>query len=260
MMRFVHYRPGGLARILMVAGLVIGLAVSSVPPSQAAEDNLSAAQQKQVEELVRKYIVDHPEVIVEAIQRMQAREQEAQKVRAQAALKDNHLALVADADAPIMGNPNGKVTVVEFFDYRCGYCKRVFPTIMQILKNDPSVRYVVKEFPILGPESVTASRASLAVWRTHKDKYKAFHAALMTARGGVPEAKVLHIAEGLGIDKGQLKKAMADPAIDKILERNYSLAQALNINGTPAFVIGGKLVPGAIDAATMKKMIAEAGS
>lgn len=249
------------ARSISVSGLVAAalIALSLVTgPATAADDVLTDTQKKQVEDLVRQYITDHPEVIVEAIQQMQARQEQEKQARAEAALKENKQELEADPEAPVIGNPNGRITIVEFFDYRCSYCKRVFPAVMQVLNDDPRIRYVFKEFPILGPESVAASKASLAVWRHHKAKYMAFHRALMTARGGIPEARILSIAEDIGIDKAELKKNMADPEIDRILERNYRLAQELNINGTPAFVIGGKLVPGAIDADTMKRMVEDA--
>lgn len=207
--------------------------------------------------MIEQYIVDHPEVILQSIQSMQARQKAEEEAHAAAALKERKQDLEADPDDPFMGNRTGSIAMVEFLDYRCGYCKRVFPTVMKVLAENPNIRYVIKEFPILGPESVTASRASLAVWRTQKEKYGAFHSGLMDLRGSIPEAKILSVATQLGIDAIQLKKDMADPEIDRILEKNYKLAQALNINGTPAFVIGGKLAAGAINAATMNRMIAE---
>jgi len=253
----IHARGQTLTKAIAAMGMALVLTAAASTSAPANDKGLSDVQKQDVEKLIHQYILDHPEVIVEAMQRMQARQEAAQKAHAEAALKASHGELVNDPDAPIMGNPKGSVTVVEFFDYRCGFCKRVFPSIVQVLKEDTDIRYVFKEFPILGPESVMASKASLAIWRTHKDKYAAFHGALMSASGGIPEAKIMSIAASLGIDEKQLKAAMADPAIDAILERNYRLAQNLNINGTPAFVIGDQLVPGAIDVATMKRMIAE---
>ena len=223
----------------------------------AAESAFTDAQRTHLNKIIEQYIFDHPEVILKSIQSMQARQKAAKEAEAAAALKERKQDLEADPDDPIMGNPTGTITVVEFFDYRCGYCKRVFPTVMKAINDNPNVRYVVKEFPILGPESVTASRASLAVWRNQKESYSAFHAALIEVRGDIPEAKILNVAAKLGLNTIQLKKDMTDPEIDRILEKTYQLAKALNINGTPAFVIGGKLVPGAIDAATMNRMIAE---
>jgi protein-disulfide isomerase len=234
------------------------LLLAGATAAHAEAKGLNELQKKEVESLVRQYITDNPHVIIEAIQRMQARQEEDKKRQAKMALHENKSELVDDPDAPVGGNLKGDVTIVEFFDYRCGYCKRVFPAIQQVLKDDLNVRYVYKEFPILGPESVAASRISLALWRTDPKKYKSFHAAMMQARGALPAAKVLSIAASVGADAAALKTAMNDPAIETILERNYRLAQSLDINGTPAFVIGGKLVPGAIDIATMKKMIADA--
>ena len=225
----------------------------------ATENAFTDAQRAHLNKMIEQYIFDHPEVILQSIQSMQARQKAEEEAQTAAALKERKQELEADPDDPIMGNPTGTITVVEFFDYRCGYCKRVFPTVMKVLNDNPSVRFVIKEFPILGPESVTASRASLAVWRTQKAKYGAFHAAVINLRGGITEAKILSVATQLGIDAKKLKKDMADPEIDRILEKNYQLAQALNINGTPAFVIGGKLIPGAIDAATMNRMIVDSG-
>ena len=223
-----------------------------------ADDNFSKAQKLQMEKMIRQYIMDNPEVILQSVQRHQAQREQADKGRAKAALLTNKEQLVADPASPVGGNVKGDVTIVEFFDYRCGFCKRVHPTVKKVLGEDKGIRYVFKEFPILGPLSVTASRAALAVWNTAPDKYYAFHDTLMTDRGAVTEAKVLKVAEKLGIKPAVMKKAMADKAIDTALARNFKLAEALNINGTPAFVIGDQLVPGAIDRATLIKLIAEA--
>ena len=242
----------------LVAGLIIVVTSQSLTNSaHTTEGAFTDAQKSHLNKMIEQYIVDHPEVILQSIQSMQARQKAEEEAHAAAALKERKQDLEADPDDPFMGNRTGSVAMVEFLDYRCGYCKRVFPTVMKVLADNPNVRYVIKEFPILGPESVTASRASLAVWRTQKAKYGAFHAGLMDLRGSIPEAKILSVATQLGIDAIQLKKDMADPEIDRILEKNYKLAQALNINGTPAFVIGGKLAAGAINAATMNRMIAE---
>ncbi len=249
----------GRTAALVAAFVIVVTSQSFTNSAHTAEGGFTDAQKTELNKMIEQYIFDRPEVILKSIQRMQARQKAEEGAQAAAALKERKQDLEADPDDPVMGNPTGAITMVEFFDYRCGYCKRVFPTVMKVLNDNPSVRFVIKEFPILGPESVTASRASLAVWRTQKAKYGAFHAAVINLRGGIPEAKILSVATQLGIDAKQLRKDMADPEIDRILEKNYQLAQALNINGTPAFVIGGKLVPGAIDSATMNRMIVESG-
>ncbi|MEK9725021.1 MAG: DsbA family protein, partial [Rhodospirillaceae bacterium] len=202
---------------VLATALAVGLGWLAAPPAAAADDAFTLAQKEQLDKLIETYILNHPEVIVEAVRRMQVREEAEKQAAATAALKAKKDELEHDPHAPLLGNPQGKVTVVEFFDYRCGYCKRVFPSVMQLLADDSNIRYVLKEFPILGPESVAASKAALAVWRADKSKYAEFHSALMTSSGGLPESKILGIAAHLGIDKDQLKRDMADPAIEKIL-------------------------------------------
>ena len=230
----------------------------SVAHASALESTFSTIQKQELEKLIEQFLNKNPEVIVKAIKLMQEQQSRQDAARSVEALKKNKQKLMQDQDAPVIGNPAGKITIVEFFDYRCGYCKRAFTVMMKVLKENPNIRYVFKELPILGPDSIKATRASLAIWRTQKTKYLAFHSALMKARGAITEAKIFRIANEIGIDIVQLKKDMADPKIDQILEKNYRLAQALNITGTPAFIIGDKIIPGALDEKTMKKMISAA--
>jgi len=238
-----------------IAGLILWSGAGYVT---AGELPLSDAQKTEIESLVRQYILDHPEIIIESVQGLQAREEQENEQRARGNLATFKNQLLHDPLSPVGGNPDGDVTIVEFFDYRCGFCKKVFPAITEILETDSKIRIVYKEFPILGPDSVTASRAALAAWRIDARKYEAIHVALMQARGQLPESKVMKIAAKAGYDAVELKSAMALPEIDAMLEENHRLAQALNINGTPAFVIGGELVPGAIDLAAMRQLIAQA--
>jgi len=226
--------------------------------SMADDGTLSPAQKDAVEDIVRQYLKDHPEVLVEAIQGLRAKQESDRRAQAQTALNTHAAALRNDPASPVAGNPNGDVTVVEFFDYRCGYCKRVYPSIMALLGEDQNVRYVLKEFPILGPESEFASRAAQAIWFSNQDKYMPFHQTLMTMKGNLTEGRVRGAAEKLGIAPNALRKAMADPRVADTLRANYALAKALGINGTPAFVIGNELVPGALDSAALKRLIGDA--
>ncbi len=249
-----------LSRILfaMVAAVIVSALISWTPSAFADSHALSVKQRSEVEKLVRQYILENPQVILESVQRMQAETEQKSRQQAQANVVAYRDQLIKDPDAPIGGNPKGDVTVVEFFDYRCGYCKKVFPAIQELLKTDGNVRYVFKEFPILGPDSEFASRAALALWRMDKSKYHAFHTAMMLNKGALPESKVLGIASKLGIDAKALRAAAKAPEIDKILANNFKLAEALNINGTPAFVIGDELIPGAADLATLRQKINKA--
>jgi protein-disulfide isomerase len=244
-----------VGKLALSTALMMVLAIAPEGRTALAAEPLSDAQEQAVERLIRDYIMKHPEVLLESLQAYDAKQRETQEQAAQNAVAGNRDALERDASTPVGGNPKGDVTVVEFFDYRCGYCKKVLPSVQELLKTDGNIRVVFKELPILGPDSVTAARAALAAWKIAPDKYVALHVALMEARGELSEARVLETAKKVGIDPDKLKAAMDDPQIKAQLERNAALAQTLQIAGTPAFIIGGKLVPGAVDLATMREMV-----
>ena len=218
----------------------------------------SPAEKRSFEDLIRDFILNNPEIIIKSIQSLQARDKRDAQARSKANLVKFRSELFNDPATPVGGNVKGDVTIVEFFDYRCGFCKRVFPAVMKVLNDDKNIRYVYKEFPILGPDSVAASKAALAAWLIDKEKYESFHRALMVTRGALPEKRVMKIAAKTGYDVKALKKTMADPRINEMIKKNFALAQALDINGTPAFVIGDKIVRGAIDLAALKKLISQA--
>ncbi len=156
----------------------------------------------------------------------------------------------------MLGNPDGDVTIVEFFDYQCGYCKTMAGPMRDLVKTDGKVRWVLKEFPILGPESMVAARASLAAHR--QGKYETFHFTLMGLRGRLSEAAIWQAAAEAGLDIARLRQDMADPAIEALINTNYQLAQALQIEGTPAFAIGGTLVPGAAPKEHLSELVRRA--
>ena len=222
----------------------------------SAEEWMSDAHKKEVEAVVQEYILKNPEVLMRAIQTYQVQKQAAKRKRA----KDNLTSLTAELtlspSSPIIGNPDGDITIVEFFDYRCGYCKRVFPTIQALLKEDGNIRYVLKELPILGPDSLFASQAALAVWNTAPEKYLPFHAALMTSRGSLNAAKVFTVADDLALDTDAIRKNMKNALVSDELNKNIELSERLDITGTPAFIIGDQLAPGAISMDEIKKMVA----
>lgn len=225
-------------------------------PAAAAEP--PAAQRAEIEKIVREYLLNNPETIVEALQAYETRRHAAAAEASAAAIGPLRQELERDPAAPVAGNPKGGTTIVEFFDYRCGYCKRMVPTIQSLLKSDGDIRYVFREFPILGPESVTASKAALAVWKLAPEKYFPFHLSLMENRGALTEARVVELAQAQGIEPQRLRTAMADSAIEEHLRRTAELARKINVNGTPAFVIGGRLVPGAVELDSLKELIAAA--
>ena len=171
-------------------------------------------------------------------------------------VSDRRKEIFDDPAAPVGGNPQGDVTIVEFFDYRCPYCKQVLPSLQELLKEDHKLRFVYKEMPVLGPQSVVAARAALAAQR--QGKYEAFHSSMMATKGQIGEDTVYKVAGSVGLDVDRLKKDMAAPEIEQTLKANLALADALNIHGTPGFVIGDHIVPGAIDLDALKNMVADA--
>lgn len=240
-----------LPRIVLPAIL---LALASAVPAHAG-DSLTPQQKGEIRDLVREYLLENPEVLIEAIQTYQANAEREQRLLQAAALANAKESLENDGASPVVGNLQGDVTIVEFMDYRCGYCKQVFPAVRDLIEADGNIKYVIKEFPILGPDSVVASRAALAVWRTRPEKYFDYHAALMTARGGLTEKRVLAMAEELGLDAGRVGEEMKSAEITKLIEDTHKLANQLGIRGTPAFVIGGELIPGALSAEAMRDIV-----
>ena len=239
----------GLLLIVLLPGL-------GLPALSRSADGLDPAAKGAIEEIVRDYIKAHPEVIEESLQKLEVRRQAEAKERGRETVVANQEVLLRDPDSPVHGNPSGDVTVVEFFDYRCRYCKAVASSVTQLLKDDPNVRLVYKDFPILGEVSVIASKAALA--SRAQGKYPAFHEALMEAKGDLTQAAVLEIAAGVGLDTARLQADMEAPAIMAVIEKNRALGQTLGLTGTPAFVVGQELAPGAMDLGEMKELVAQA--
>lgn len=240
--------------IILAANVFANSNIASADAKQA----LSEAEELQVEKLIERYLDENPEAVVRAFHKYQQQQEEAQQLRQRENLSGLRDLLENSASSPVRGNPDGDVTLVEFFDYRCGFCKRVHGTVTDAVESDGNVRLVYKEFPILGPESVFASRASLGVFFAHPLKYPAFHDAMMTTRGQLSQARVMSIAKDLGLKPEEVVAAMKDPRVDEEIQRNMQLAQSLGINGTPGFVVGSEIVPGAVDEDALKELIAKA--
>jgi protein-disulfide isomerase len=246
------------AKTTILSGVLsLGTLALTGGPLSAAEE-LSAAQQERIEAVVRDYILKNPEILIESLRRYEDKHRQASEEDAKKAIAANRDALEKNPTSPVAGNPQGDVTIVEFFDYRCGYCKKALLAVQELLKTDKNVRMVFKEFPILGPDSVIAARTALAVWKIAPAKYLPFHLALMESRGELSEERVLEIAKKVGLDVEKLEAAKADPVIDATIERNHELARTLQINGTPAFVVAGRLVPGALDGKSLREMVVTA--
>jgi protein-disulfide isomerase len=251
--------PSLKARIMRIPFLCLALglvtALLFAAPSPAAEP-LTPEQKAAVETVIHDYFLAHPEFMVEVLQaaevKLKADKSEDTK-RTIAARRDE---LLHDAATPVGGNPAGDVTIVEFFDYRCPYCKEVEPSLAALLRQDSKLRIVYKEFPVLGEASVYASRIALAA---HKQgKYAPFHDAMMATKGEINHEVILRVAQSVGIDVEKAKAEMNAPEVDALIKRNYALAEALDIQGTPAFIIGDTLVPGATDIDRLRQLVADA--
>lgn len=216
----------------------------------------SSIPQDEFDRRIHDYLMKNPEVIIQAVQALEARKQREALTETQDALKARAEEILRDPDSPVGGNAQGDVTLVEFFDYNCPYCRKMAPLLIDAEAADPQLRIVFKEFPILGPNSELAAKAALAAHR--QGRYVDFHHALMGVKGSVNEDSVLTAAEELGLDLDRLKADMQDPAIQVSIERNLALAATLRINGTPGFVIGDQILRGATELNVLQQMISQA--
>ena len=251
--------PLRLARAVAVPALALLLASQAWAPAGASSHGLSPTQKKQVEEIIRQYLLQNPEIMVEAINNLRTREEAEQAKGIETILAGRREDIERDPASPVSGNAKGDVTLVEFFDYRCPYCKRVHETVQTLVKSDGNIRFVYKEFPVLGPESLFAARAALAAFKLEPGKYPALHDRIMMLPvRTIGEESVMAQVGAVGLDPKAVRKRMEDPAILKEIERTQELAEALRIRGTPSFVVGDTLIPGATDEETLKKAVAAA--
>ena len=242
---------------LMAALLALGMAWSAAAQAPVADPaGLSPEQRAAVLQLLRQALREDPTILREALAALDEADRRERQEAGRAAIAQHSAALFGDAADPSKGNPRGDVTIVEFFDARCGYCKQMHPAMEALLARDRNVRLVLKDLPVLGPGSVVAARALLASQR--QGRYPQFHDALMALRGEPTEAVLRTQAERSGLDWARLRRDMDDPAVQRRIDANLQLAQALGIDGTPSLVVGRTLVPGAIDLPALERLVAEA--
>lgn len=244
-----------LAAALLTASLLLpGTMVQA--QDAAADAALSDAEQEAVRALVRETLLENPEILIEALQLYEQRQLQAEAERQSQALVAHRAALENSPGVPIIGNPEGDVVIVEFFDYNCPYCRQVAEPLRRAVEADGNLKVVMKEWPILGPESYFAARAALAAQQ--QDRYEDLHFALMERAGKLTQEQVLAVAESLGLDMARLQADMRSPEIDAALQRTYDLAEALGINGTPAFVVADEILPGAVTMSRLQQAVAQA--
>ena len=230
------------------------LALAALVPGSALAQGLTPDQRAEVVQILRDSLRQDPSILRDALASLELAEETERATAQTRAITSRADALFRDASDPVKGNPQGRVTIVEFFDARCGYCKQLHPTMEQLIQRERDVRVVMKDLPILGPNSVLASRALLAAQR--QNQYGALYDALMRLREEPTEPVLRREADRLRLDWARLRRDMDDPATTARIERNLELARALSIQGTPALIAGTTLIPGAVDLATLQRLTA----
>jgi protein-disulfide isomerase len=243
----------------LIAPALVAFAVA-VMPAGASAQSFSAGQRGEIEKIVKEYLLSHPEILEEVSAELSKRQAAAEAEKHQAAVKDNADLIFNSPRGVVLNNQKGDVSFVEFFDYNCGYCKHAMADMLNLMKSDPKLRVVLKEFPVLGPGSVEAAQVAIAVRMQDPSgkKYLDFHQKLLGSRGQADKARALAVAKEVGLDMARLEKDMVSPEVKATLEENFKIAEAMGLNGTPSYVIGNQVVVGAIGRDGLAKKISEA--
>jgi protein-disulfide isomerase len=249
---------------MKIKRLFIALAVTctfalpcSVPAlTQTTDAGKAQVADEALQQAIHDYILAHPEVLIQSLRLAKEREENRAAEQTKALVTSLKNDLIDDPNAPVLGNPSGDVTLIEFFDYRCPYCRQVEPFLQALIKTDHGLRLVVKEFPILGPTSVYAARVALAA--NKQGKYEQFHDAVMSKRSNFDEATLLKLAEEAGLTLDRMKTDMNSPEVNAEIKRTIEIAKVLKLSGTPAFIVGTELIPGATDLETLRALLDEA--
>jgi protein-disulfide isomerase len=243
-----------LKHLAVAAAVCLALGV----PAQAQTFN--DAQRGEIERIIKDYLMQHPEVLQDVMAELEKKQQFADAEKGKVAVKENKELLLSSPRQVTLGNPQGDVTLVEFFDYNCGYCKRALSDLMGLMKADPKLRVVLKEFPVLGPGSVEAAQVAAAVRMQDRGgkKYLDFHQKLLGGRGQVDRARALAVAKEVGMDMSRLEKDMASEEVRAQLQESMQLADKLGLNGTPSYVVGPNVVIGAVGYDALKEKIESA--
>ncbi len=239
------------ARAILLAALLLPSYTLAQPSS------FSPDQRQAIGEIVREYLLKNPEVLQEAIAELERRNEERQKALQIETLRSERGKLLNSAIDYVAGNPQGDVTLVEFLDYNCPYCKKAMADVKALIAADPKLRVVLKDFPVLGPDSVEASQVALAARQQLKpERLLEYHTKLMEIRGRVNGERARAVAREMGLDMARLEKDVAAPGIKAALEENVTLGDKLDVTGTPAFIVGDEMIAGAVGAEPLKEVIA----
>jgi len=233
-------------RIAILIAAAMSLASPAAAPAQA--QTFSADQRQEIGNIVKDYLLAHPEVMQDVMAELEKRQQAAEAEKHRAAVVDNKAALFSSPHQVVLGNPQGNVTMVEFFDYNCGFCKRAMTDMLDLLKTNPNLKFVLKEFPVLGEGSVEAAHVAVAarMQDVTGKKYIEFHQKLLGGRGAADKARALAVAKEVGFDMARIERDMGSDEVKKTIDENMKLADALGVSGTPSYVVGEDVVVGAV--------------
>jgi protein-disulfide isomerase len=242
------------ARIAFAAAAV-SLALAGAAPALA--ESFSADQREEIGNIIKDYLLTHPEVMQDVMAELEKRQQSAEAEKHRAAVIENKATLFSSPHQVVLGNPQGKVTMVEFFDYNCGFCKRAMSDMLDLIKTDNNLKFVLKEFPVLGEGSVEAARVAVAARMQDASgkKYIEFHQKLLGGRGGADKSRALAVAKEVGFDMPRLERDMGSDEVKKTIDENMKLAEALGVSGTPSYVVGEEVVVGAVGVDTLREKI-----
>lgn len=250
-----------MPRLPTLTALALVLALPALPAAAFDIQAMSVEDKAAFGAAVKDWLLENPDVLIEMSQRLDAQQQADQASADRAMLADNHAAIFEDPNSWVGGNPAGDITVVEFMDYRCGYCRQAQADVEKLVSTDGNIRYVVKEFPILGAASLISSKFAIAVRQIGGDAaYARAHETLMGLRGEPNEATLTHLAKELGLDPAKVMRRMEGPEVAAVVDANHALAKTLQIEGTPTFVIDGIMVRGYVPLDGMRKIVADARS
>jgi protein-disulfide isomerase len=235
--------------------LALLVTVPAAAPARA--QSFTGEQRSEIERIIKDYLMSHPELLQEVMNELEKRQAQAEAEKHRAAVADNSAAIFSSPRQVTLGNPQGDVTVVEFFDYNCSYCKRAMNDMLELIKADGKLRFVLKEFPVLGDGSVQAAQVAAAVRMQDKTgkKYLEFHQKLLGGRGQADKARALAAAKEVGLDVAKIEKDMASDEVKATIEESFKLAEALGLNGTPSYVVGKDVVIGAVGLNTLKEKV-----
>ena len=237
---------------MLATSSMLALAVFSAAPAVALDEQ----QKKEMGAFIREYLIENPEILIEAQNALEAKQQSKRVEQSMRGIADNRQQIFSSPTDITLGNPKGDVTVVEFFDYNCGYCKRALSDMDDILAKDKNVRFILKEFPILGPDSLAAHRVANAVRLLAPEKYAQFHRTLLGAEEHASEATAVAVATSLGLSEAAIRKSMAEKPNDDIVRQAYQLANSIGITGTPTYILGDEAVFGAVGSEVIEEKVA----